>query len=57
MRAILALAGTLGIETIGEGIETPVQRDTLRELGCLFGQGYLLGMPDARATSCRILSS
>jgi diguanylate cyclase (GGDEF)-like protein len=57
VRAILALAGTLGIETIGEGIETVVQRDTLRELGCLFGQGYLLGMPDARATSCRILSN
>ena len=57
VRAILALAGTLGIETIGEGIETPVQRDTLRELGCLFGQGYFLGMPDARATSSRILSN
>jgi diguanylate cyclase (GGDEF)-like protein len=48
VRAILALAGTLGIDTIGEGIETVVQRDTLNELGCLFGQGYLFGMPDSR---------
>ncbi len=48
VRAILALAGTLGIDTIGEGIETIVQRDTLTELGCLFGQGYLFGMPDSQ---------
>jgi EAL domain-containing protein (putative c-di-GMP-specific phosphodiesterase class I) len=50
VRAILALAGTLGIDTIGEGIETAVQRDTLTELGCLYGQGYLFGTPVARAT-------
>jgi len=48
VRAILALAGTLGIDTIGEGIETIVQRDTLTELGCLFGQGYLFGRPMGR---------
>jgi diguanylate cyclase (GGDEF)-like protein len=50
VRAILALAGTLGIDTIGEGIETAMQRDTLTELGCLYGQGYLFGTPEARAT-------
>jgi len=49
VRAILALAVTLGIDTIGEGIETAVQRDTLMELGCLFGQGYLLGRPEENA--------
>jgi len=54
VRAILALAGTLGIDTIGEGIETVVQRDTLTELGCLYGQGYLLGTPEARATLGRV---
>jgi len=54
VRAILALAGTLGIDTIGEGIETAVQRDTLTELGCLFGQGYLFGTPEVRATTGRI---
>ena len=48
VRAILALAGTLGIETVGEGIETEFQRDTLLELGCGCGQGYLLGRPAAR---------
>jgi diguanylate cyclase (GGDEF)-like protein len=45
VRAILALAGTLGIETIGEGIETQGQRDTLLELGCQCGQGYFYGRP------------
>jgi diguanylate cyclase (GGDEF)-like protein len=45
VRAIQALAGTLGIYTIGEGIETEQQRDILCELGCVFGQGYLLGRP------------
>lgn len=45
VRAIQALAGTLGIHTIGEGIETEEQLHVLRDLGCAFGQGYLLGRP------------
>ena len=45
VRAIQALAGTLGIHTIGEGVETEDQRDALTELGCVYGQGYLLGQP------------
>ncbi|HBK45749.1 MAG TPA: hypothetical protein DDZ67_04800 [Xanthomonadaceae bacterium] len=45
VRSILALAATLGIETVGEGIETEQQRQTLRDLGCHYGQGYLLGTP------------
>ncbi|GAB3516649.1 bifunctional diguanylate cyclase/phosphodiesterase [Pseudoxanthomonas daejeonensis] len=48
VRAILALAGTLGIETVGEGVETELQRDTLKEMGCSCGQGFLLGRPAAR---------
>ncbi len=48
VRAIQALAGALGIHTIGEGIETEQQRAVLRDLGCDYGQGYLLGRPAAR---------
>ncbi|RYZ70961.1 MAG: EAL domain-containing protein, partial [Lysobacteraceae bacterium] len=48
VRAILALASTLGIDTIAEGIETEEQRAALIELGCSHGQGYLLGRPSAR---------
>ncbi len=51
VRAILALAGTLGIDTVGEGIESAQQRDLLCQLGCTYGQGYLFGRPAAASTS------
>ncbi len=41
MRAVLALANTLGMEVIAEGIETDSQRDCLLEIGCEQGQGFL----------------
>jgi diguanylate cyclase (GGDEF)-like protein len=41
VRAVLALASTLGLEVIAEGIETEAQRDMLLELGCECGQGFL----------------
>ena len=41
VRAVLALAGTLGLEVVAEGIETESQRDLLLELGCTRGQGFL----------------
>jgi EAL domain-containing protein (putative c-di-GMP-specific phosphodiesterase class I) len=41
VRAVLALAGTLGLEVIAEGIETEQQRTCLLELGCTRGQGFL----------------
>ena len=47
VRAILALATTLGIDTIAEGVETEEQREALVSLGCSHGQGYLLGRPAA----------
>ncbi|CAN5599343.1 EAL domain-containing protein [soil metagenome] len=46
VRAILALAATLGIDAIGEGIESTQQRDILLQLGCGYGQGYLYGQPN-----------
>lgn len=45
VRAILALAGSLDLQAIAEGIETRIQRERLVALGCRFGQGYLLGRP------------
>ena len=41
VRAVLALAGTLGMEVIAEGIETSEQRDYLMGIGCEQGQGFL----------------
>jgi diguanylate cyclase (GGDEF)-like protein/PAS domain S-box-containing protein len=42
---IVQLADALGLEAVGEGIETEAQRDLLLELGCRVGQGYLFGRP------------
>jgi diguanylate cyclase (GGDEF)-like protein/PAS domain S-box-containing protein len=44
-RAIVSLAKSLGLEIIAEGIETPEQRDFLKEAGCQFGQGYYFSRP------------
>ena len=43
--AILALAGTLKLDVVAEGIETEEQRDFLVARGCRLLQGYLLGKP------------
>ena len=43
--AVITLAEGLGARVVGEGIETDEQRDTLRGLGCGFGQGYLFARP------------
>ena len=43
--AIVAMAATLGLRVVVEGIETRAQLDALIELGCTTGQGYLLGRP------------
>ena len=45
VRAILALAGTLGIDSVGEGVETEAQAKILGQLGCTMGQGFLFGRP------------
>lgn len=39
--AVTALAGSLGLRTVAEGIETPEQARILRGLGVTLGQGYL----------------
>jgi EAL domain-containing protein (putative c-di-GMP-specific phosphodiesterase class I) len=42
---IISLAHTLNLTVIAEGIETERHRDTLAELGCPLGQGYLYASP------------
>ena len=43
VRAIMALADSLGIETTGVGVETEAQRKFLADAGCNLVQGYLYG--------------
>ncbi|GII20428.1 hypothetical protein Pme01_00250 [Planosporangium mesophilum] len=53
VRAILAIADSIGLAVVAEGIETAEQRAALLALGCERGQGYLLGPPlsDEEATA------
>lgn len=46
--AIIALAGSLNMQVIAEGIETQEQLDILVSMGCGIGQGFLLGRPAAK---------
>jgi predicted signal transduction protein with EAL and GGDEF domain len=45
VRAIIGLGHGLRKVVVAEGVETPAQRQRLRELGCDFGQGYLFARP------------
>ncbi|ODP34254.1 bifunctional diguanylate cyclase/phosphodiesterase [Pandoraea sp. ISTKB] len=45
VRALVDMTRSFDLRTIAEGVETPQQRDNLRQLGCDEGQGYLFGVP------------
>jgi EAL domain-containing protein (putative c-di-GMP-specific phosphodiesterase class I) len=42
---VLAIADSLDLRVVAEGIETEEQRKILAALGCRVGQGYLLSRP------------
>lgn len=42
-RSTITLVTSLGMSVVAEGVETPAQRDFLRDAGCPVAQGYLLG--------------
>ncbi|TMK88111.1 MAG: EAL domain-containing protein, partial [Actinobacteria bacterium] len=43
--AVVAVAGALGLSVTAEGVETDVQWDELRRLGCDWAQGYRFSRP------------
>jgi diguanylate cyclase (GGDEF)-like protein/PAS domain S-box-containing protein len=45
VRAILAMAGSLGLDVIAPGVETSLQEEILRQLSCPKAQGYLFSAP------------
>ena len=51
VQALIAMAKNMNIDIIAEGIETENQRTLLMQMGCTYGQGYLIKPPE---TACRI---
>jgi len=50
MRAIIAMAKSLDIQVIAEGVETAAQWEFLKTLECEQGQGFLFAHPQAAAS-------
>ncbi|WP_296424591.1 PAS domain-containing protein [Yoonia sp.] len=49
VKAIIQIAGALGIRIVAEGVEMQAQADTLRKLGCDVFQGHLFAKPLSEA--------
>ena len=45
VRAVVAMAQALHLTVVAEGVETQVQRDRLRDMGCTTAQGWFYGKP------------
>src|SRR5262249_23864799 len=55
LQTIISLAKNLKMRVIAEGIETESQLAVLRNLGCDYGQGYLLAKPQSRENTEHLL--
>jgi EAL domain-containing protein (putative c-di-GMP-specific phosphodiesterase class I) len=57
VRAITTLSQSLGLEVVAEGIERADQFDSLCDLPCSKGQGYLFGRPVPAHDMTRLLAA
>ncbi len=55
IRAILLLAGDLGLHTVAEGVEVLDQHELLQELGCQASQGFYFAKPQPAAQLLQLL--
>ncbi|MGQ0559334.1 MAG: putative bifunctional diguanylate cyclase/phosphodiesterase, partial [Sphingosinicella sp.] len=55
IRAVVALAGSLGMKTVAEGVETDEQLQLVRALGCDRVQGYIVSKPVSAAGAKTLL--
>jgi diguanylate cyclase (GGDEF)-like protein len=55
-RAVVELAGALGLMTVAEGVETDEQRQHVAGLGCDLAQGYLFSRPVDAETVMALMS-
>ncbi|HLJ74180.1 MAG TPA: EAL domain-containing protein, partial [Thermoanaerobaculia bacterium] len=55
IRSIIDLGRSLGVDVVAEGIETSQQADSLRQLRCGFGQGYLFSRPVGADTALEMV--
>jgi len=55
--AIVAMARSLDVDVVAEGVETEEQVDELKRLGCRRAQGYLLARPMSAAAVAQRLAS
>jgi EAL domain-containing protein (putative c-di-GMP-specific phosphodiesterase class I) len=57
VRSTITLAHELGLEVVAEGIEDAASLALLKDMGCDFGQGYLIGRPMAADALAEWLSA
>jgi diguanylate cyclase (GGDEF)-like protein len=55
--AIVAMAASLQVDVVAEGVESEAQLAILRERGCHVAQGHLIGMPVDAATMRGLLAA
>ena len=57
VKMVIALAHSLSMNVVAEGVEVAQQIDQLKALGCEFGQGYLFSKPVDGQKASQMLSS
>jgi EAL domain-containing protein (putative c-di-GMP-specific phosphodiesterase class I) len=56
VRAVAELGANLNVPTIAEGVETRVQLELVRAVGCKEAQGFLFGRPIPAAEVAEIVA-